>query len=119
MFTKVILTFLLCLPLLNVYREAQGLYPLECKQRLNAVAQKRAREAWFIYQFTDKLSHYGFKSCTNRYGIRGENLAMDYDNDLEVMRGWIDSPSHNDNLLNDFTAYGYSWYNSSVAIVFY
>jgi uncharacterized protein YkwD len=82
--------------LLERYRAINGMHPLIETHQLDKCAQKRA-----AIVYTTEFSHDGWQDDYCGAGIRGENLARNYDSNTEALRAWIESPAHNENLLQD------------------
>lgn len=120
----IILAFTLLVPvarasqtefLINKYRATHGLHELIQSDYLDSLAHERA--CWLnsdwnkvktYYQRTCNAGdcrHLGFASFAKSNKIRGENLAYKY-NWLDTLRAWIKSPTHNDNLLGDYSLIG-------------
>jgi uncharacterized protein YkwD len=85
--------------------------PLRSNARLEAAARAQARDM----AEHDKLSHEGSDGSTpsrrierqEYHGRRiGENLAEGQETVVEVMRGWMKSPHHRENILGDFDEIG-------------
>jgi uncharacterized protein YkwD len=86
----------------NEYRIRNGLNPLTLDQRMCNYADKRLGE------IKDDWSHNGFNSDISKgylfstlcigCNVMGENLARDFFNEKDILNGWINSPSHKENL---------------------
>lgn len=91
--------------LTNEVRQQYGLPPVHEDLLLNKAAQEKAQDMF-------KNKYFGHFSPTNvspwhwidksgyDYYYAGENLAMNFLDTEEVIKGWLNSPSHRDNLLN-------------------
>ncbi|MCR4922962.1 MAG: CAP domain-containing protein [Lachnospiraceae bacterium] len=83
--------------LVNEQREAAGLGTLSWDSDLETTSVVRARE------ISEKFSHTrpnGSQWYTiNSKIMGGENLAYGYNNADEVLEGWMDSPTHRENIL--------------------
>jgi uncharacterized protein YkwD len=100
------------LTLVNAARQRAGAAPLTLATPLNSAAQAHAQDL----ANHQRLSHSGSNGSTLRsridatgYNWRaiGENVAMGQPTAAEVMRGWMNSPGHRQNLLNPtFTELG-------------
>jgi uncharacterized protein YkwD len=103
--------------LTDAIRADRGLPPLKLNTELSKAAQKYAermsREGWFDHVDSDGASPgerlgaagYAWFTC-------GENIARGYGTAREVMRAWLESPSHRCNLLNPaFTEVGFGYVN--------
>ncbi|HZP84771.1 MAG TPA: CAP domain-containing protein [Chthonomonadaceae bacterium] len=90
----------------NAERDAQGLPPLKLQENLSAsaswLANDMAAKGYFAH--TDKqgrniqprLPDFGY----THYAYIGENIAAGQATPAAVMRGWMNSPVHRDDLLN-------------------
>lgn len=67
-----------------------------------------ARDYW-SHSTPDGKQPWSFVDSTGyQYEIVGENLAYGFSSSSEVIRGWLNSPSHRDNLLsNDYRQIGF------------
>ncbi|MEX0748693.1 MAG: CAP domain-containing protein [Candidatus Saccharimonadales bacterium] len=90
----------------NRLRSESGVRELEVNGKLQAAAQAKAedmlvRDYWAHYA-PDGTSPWMFLE-QNEYGYRyaGENLAKQFSTSEGVIQGWIQSPAHRDNLLDD------------------
>lgn len=102
------------LRLVNVERAKVGAAPLTMNNpRLNSAAQKRATELLSLFSHTRPDG----RSCSTvlaDYGVDwwtcGENIASGYNANAtpqEVVNGWMNSPGHRANILNEnFTEIG-------------
>lgn len=88
--------------LVNEIRTSHGLKPLAGSERLARAALRRAT----ICARKNELTHAGwvaaFKAVRWPWRTRelGENLARGQERAAEVVRDWMDSPPHKENLLN-------------------
>mgnify|MGYP000854151782 CR=1 FL=1 len=93
------------LELTNDLRQQYGLPPLKENSLLVQAAQEKAqdmiRNKYFAHFSPTGISPWYFieKSGYN-YHYAGENLAMNFLDSEEVVRAWLNSPTHRDNLLN-------------------
>lgn len=95
--------------LVNEIREDAGLDELKWDVNLETVASVRAKEC------SEKFSHTrpnGSQWYTVNSKIQGgENLAFGFDNAVDCVEAWMESPTHRDNLLfNDFEKVAISIY---------
>ncbi len=90
----------------NIAREKAQIPPLIENDQLKEAAQKHAK--WMADQ--DTVRHQNLKPLLgNPWRIVAENIAAYYKNNEEVMRGWLNSGGHKDNILNPkFTHLGIS-----------
>lgn len=89
----------------NQEREALGFNALTENPKLNEAAYQKAqdmlRNDYFSHQSPDGLTPwYWFKQADYVYRAAGENLAIGFLDSEEVVRAWLESPSHRSNLLN-------------------
>lgn len=93
------------LELTNDLRKQYGLPPLNENPLLKEAAKEKAldmiRNKYFAHYSPSGISPWYFIE-KNGYDYRyaGENLAMNFIDSEEVVRAWINSPTHRDNLLN-------------------
>lgn len=88
--------------LFNRYREVHGVHNLGNDTQLADCASVRATEI----VSSDNFSHDGWQDDYCDTDIHGENLAKNY-HSIDALRAWVQSPSHNDNLLStQYTNYG-------------
>jgi len=93
------------LELTNQERAKRGLQPLRLNQTLNQAAQLKAGDM-FAFNYWSHTSPSGrdpwsfFKEAGYRYLYAGENLARDFMNSEAVVRAWMNSPAHRENILN-------------------
>lgn len=102
----------------NQQRAKNGNLPLTLNERLTKAAQAKAddmaksnywshispdgRQPWFFFDL------FGYD-----YTKAGENLAYGFDTYLSVVNGWMNSPSHRDNLLDgSFMEVGFGMANA-------
>lgn len=93
------------LMLINKIREEYGLNPLQENPALEQAALEKAQDMiknrYFDHFSPSGVSPwYWIKKNGYNYHYAGENLAMNFIDTEEVIRGWLNSPSHRDNLLN-------------------
>jgi uncharacterized protein YkwD len=87
----------------NEYRISKGLNPTEVDNRLCAIAQARipeVRKDWSHKGFEEKYSLY---SELLNYRNIGENLGNRSLFYSDVFNDWTDSPSHEANMVGDYT----------------
>ncbi|MCR5107859.1 MAG: CAP domain-containing protein [Lachnospiraceae bacterium] len=97
--------------LVNEQREAEGLGTLTWDGNLESAADVRAKEISDVF---DHTRPNGSKwNTVNSKIMGGENLAFGYDTADDVLGGWMDSPTHRENILyNTFTKIAISVYQS-------
>ncbi len=90
--------------LTNEERILNGLDRLSANQLLTSAAYKKAEsilnEQKFAHNFGDRRFSEWIKDTDYKYSYIGENLAIDFVTSEGVIQGWINSPTHKDNLLN-------------------
>lgn len=91
--------------LTNVEREKQGLPPVSEDPRLNAAAQAKAQNMfeenyWAHYSPSGK-DPWGFiNGAGYEFSYAGENLAKSFYESDEVVKAWMASKTHKENILN-------------------
>ena len=99
------------LTLTNQERSKQGLGPLTMCPTLDNAAQMHA-EAMKDQGFFEHENPFTGEDPSSRgeqagYGpYVGENIAMGYQTPREVVRGWMESPGHRENILSDYLHLG-------------
>ena len=91
--------------LTNEERQKESLQPLAQDAALMAAAQKRAEEISEKFEHTrpDGTSCFTvFDEYNIRYWGAGENIAYGYSTPESVMKGWMNSPRHKDNILDSY-----------------
>jgi uncharacterized protein YkwD len=93
--------------LTNSQRQQNGAGQVSESSLLNQAAQLKAQDMfnsnyWAHTNPYDpaKDPWYWFEQVGYDYYMAGENLAMNFDTSAGVINGWMNSPSHRDNLLN-------------------
>lgn len=87
--------------------------PLALNDKLNAAAQAKANDMaarnYWSHVTPDGTSPWAFvDNAGYQYETVAENLAYGFDNSNEVLRGWLNSPEHRQNLLsNNFSDVGF------------
>lgn len=89
----------------NKERQAKGLSPLKENNALSAAAAAKAKnmfdENYWAHFSPSGKDPWGFiKGAGYGYTYAGENLARNYYNADDVVKAWMNSPTHRDNLLN-------------------
>lgn len=98
----------------NKERESKGLSPLKLNNELTEAANKKAadmyKENYWAHISPKGKEPWDFIiSSGYDYFYAGENLAVDFNDSKSVVKAWIDSPSHRDNLLNkNYTEIGFA-----------
>ena len=105
--------------MLNSYRASHGLGTLATTTALANAAMTRSKEITVVF---DHVRPNGSSCFTVSSAVSGENIAAGYANAQSFMNGWMNSPSHNANMLNGSfkaigisvfaakTAYGYTYF---------
>jgi hypothetical protein len=91
--------------LTNVERMSHGLSPLQEHSQLDLAAAHKAsdmfaRDYWAHVSPVGTQPWFFITDAGYSYRYAGENLARDFQDAPSVIKGWMDSPSHRDNLLN-------------------
>lgn len=92
---------------LNRERDNRGQRPLQTSRALRLSAQAKAR----YLAKTGELEHgtwwkLVYRFAGRQFGHIGENIASGQDSAAEVVRAWMDSPTHKANILGDYTHVG-------------
>lgn len=101
------------LDLVNKARLDANLKPLDYDVDLAYVATMKAKDMIDNKYFSHTSPTYGspfdmMKSFGIKYGYAGENIAAGYSNVQDVFNGWMNSPGHKANILNqNFTHCGF------------
>lgn len=91
--------------LTNQERLTQGLSQLKYNPVLSLSAQKKAQDMfdnnyWAHNSPQGKTPWDFFTAAGYQYSVAGENLAKDFYNTDSVVKAWMKSPTHRDNILN-------------------
>ena len=89
------------LRLVNVERQKVGLAPLTFSKDLAASAFVRATELPLKFSHTRPNGTKCFTAMAQRGHILGENLAGGQTSPKQVVKAWMDSKTHRDNILNE------------------
>lgn len=104
----------------NEERSQLGLKQLVINEQLNQAALAKAQDMfndqYWAHVAPDGRQAWDFiKDSNYSYRFAGENLARDFDNSSEVVRAWMASPSHRENMANpDFTQMGLAVVNGNL-----
>lgn len=99
--------------LTNIERAKEGLAPFK---KMDTVTQVATVRAW---ELTELFSHSRpdgskFTTAFNEkglvYGWFGENIAAGQSTPEEVVKAWMNSPTHRDNILSDYEYMGVGYY---------
>lgn len=90
--------------LTNAERVKAGVAPVTENSQLNQAALLKAQnmfaeDYWAHYAPSGKSPWYWFDQAGYVYTLAGENLARDFDTSQGVINGWMNSPSHRENML--------------------
>lgn len=91
--------------LTNVERVKLGLPPLKVNALLSEAAREKAADM-FAFNYWAHVSPSGrtpwsfFNDVGYKYQYAGENLARDFRDPDSVVRAWMNSPSHRENIVN-------------------
>ena len=89
----------------NKQRQEHGLKPLKLNNLLTDAATQKASlmfnfDCW-SHSCNGQTPWYFFKNAGYDYLFAGENLARDFGDSQSVVKAWMDSPTHRDNILNN------------------
>jgi len=104
----------------NQEREKMGLKDLVLSEQLNQAALSKAQDMfsdqYWAHVAPDGKQAWDFiKEANYSYRFAGENLARDFNTSSEVVRAWMASPSHRENIANgDFTNMGLAVVNGNL-----
>lgn len=109
------------LALVNAERKKAGLNPLTASSGLAEAARLRAVELIEIFDHQRPDGSAYFTAVKIPYLAVGENAALGQSSPQEVMRGWMESKGHRENLLHpDWTHLGVGcWHDSRQAGSFF
>ena len=102
--------------IVNQERIKAGVKPLKFNNDMYKAAMVRAKECdeSFSHDRPNKTSCFtALKEAGVKYFSAGENIAMGYRTPADVMKGWMDSEGHRNNILNpNFTDFACGVYKS-------
>jgi len=102
----------------NAQRTSRGLAPLTINGQLNSSAASKAadmvaRDYWAHNTPDGQEPWIFFDAAGYNYQKAGENLAYGFGTSSETITGWMNSPSHRDNMLDsEYTEVGFGFRNS-------
>lgn len=105
--------------LVNIERQKAGLSNLRASSELSNVARAKSKDMATNNYFSHTSPTYGspfemMKSFGISYRTAGENIARGYSSPVSVVRGWMNSQGHRDNILNpSFNTIGVGAYNGN------
>ncbi len=96
----------------NDSRTANGLSKLQLNSQLNSSAQAKAQhmitnDYWAHVAPDGTQPWYFIDQSGYNYERAGENLARGFDTGYEANTGWMNSPTHRDNILGDYAEVGF------------
>ncbi|WP_068499664.1 CAP domain-containing protein [Paenibacillus kribbensis] len=103
--------------LVNNERSKNGLKPLTSDAKLTEVALAKAKDMSNNNYFSHTSPTYGspfdmMKKFGVSYTYAGENIAMGQQTPQEVMKAWMNSQGHRENILKaEYTQIGVAYYN--------
>ena len=109
--------------LLNQERADKGLDELKLNDKLNTSAQLKANDMkefdyWAHDNPNGTTPWYFFGLAGYEYRKSGENLAKCWSTPEKTVDAWINSPTHKENILGDFTDAGFgSYYKGDCLVV--
>jgi Cysteine-rich secretory protein family len=110
--------------LVNEERIENDITPLILNNKLTQAAINKAKDLaknnYFNHDSNEgkKFSTW-IKETGYEYSFIGENLAKDFSNNESIIKAWLKSPGHRENILNDnFTETGIAVYNDIVVQIF-
>ncbi|MBP1999624.1 putative YkwD family protein [Paenibacillus shirakamiensis] len=104
--------------LVNKERANAGLKPLNVHDRLTKLAKDKAIDLYTKNYFDHTSPTYGspfemMDAYNITYRYAGENIAKGQRSPEEVVKAWMNSPGHRQNILNShYTLIGVGYYNS-------
>ena len=105
--------------LVNIERQKQGMAPLVASSALSNVARKKSEDMAVNNYFSHTSPTYGSSSnMMKTFGINssysGENIAKGQLSAESVVRAWMNSSGHRDNIMNpSFKTIGVGYYQTS------
>lgn len=89
----------------NIERQSKGLGALTIDSQLTQAALRKAadmftRDYWAHVSPAGTQPWYFITDAGYAYRYAGENLARDFSDSASVVKAWMDSPTHRDNLLS-------------------
>ncbi|MGM0397284.1 MAG: S-layer homology domain-containing protein [Bacillota bacterium] len=107
------------LDLVNVERAAEGINPLKMHAELSKIAYEKSKDMAIYDYFSHTSPNYGspfemMKEFGISYRAAGENIAMGQPTPEMVVKAWMESPGHRQNIMNDnFGNLGVGVYNDN------
>jgi len=110
--------------LVNERRVKDNITPLTLNNKLTQAAINKVKDLaennYFSHESKEgkKFSSW-IKETGYKYSLIGENLAKDFSDNESIIKAWLKSPGHRENILNDdFTETGIAIYNNIVVQIF-
>ncbi|UHA72700.1 CAP domain-containing protein [Paenibacillus sp. 481] len=103
--------------LVNQERSKAGLQPLKADSQLNDVAMVKAKDMHSKNYFSHTSPTYGspfdmMKQFGVKYNTAGENIAKGQQSPAQVMKDWMNSPGHRENIMKgQYSSIGVAYYN--------
>ncbi|MCL2053901.1 MAG: CAP domain-containing protein [Oscillospiraceae bacterium] len=102
------------LDLVNAERKKAGVRSLQLDGNLCKAAEVRSAEIITKFSHTRPNGKSWSTAVEGRYNSLGENIAAGYKTPQEVVKGWMSSPGHRENILNpNFTKMGVGYAESN------
>lgn len=111
--------------LVNIERQKNGLSSFTVNGKLSDVARMKSKDMASNNYFSHQSPSYGspfemMKSFGISYKTAGENIAKGYNSAESVVRGWMNSQGHRENILNpSFNTIGVGAYTSSNGTIYW
>jgi hypothetical protein len=91
--------------LTNFERQKYGLTKLSQNSKLTKAAEEKAehmiKKQYWAHVAPDGTAPWDFIKETNyQYVVAGENLARDFSNSQDMVKAWMNSTTHRDNIIN-------------------
>jgi hypothetical protein len=105
----------------NLERQKNSLHTLNYSQVLSNAARIKAEDMfnddYWSHIAPDGASPWDFILGQGyKYSYAGENLAKDFNSSNSVVKAWMDSPTHRDNMLNsNYTEVGFAVVNGTLS----
>lgn len=97
----------------NAVRSQNGLERLKLDETLNHTATLKAQDMvdgeYWSHDTPDGVKFSELIKQHTEYRKAGENLAKCYETNQEAVDAWVDSPKHYENMLGDYTHFGFGY----------
>ena len=108
--------------LINQERARNGLDELKLNDKLNTSAQLKANDMkefdyWAHNNPNGTEPWHFFDVAGYKYEAAGENLAKCWDTPEDTVKGWMNSPTHKENILGDYSETGLGSYYKGDCLV--